>query len=754
MSILGRLFAGAGRAKRRSWTLDEIRALVAEGKFAEAELASASLSDTTPDFSVTWICLLAELAFRQNQDGRAEELFREALKQSPGFPDAHYGLSLVLLENGAIEAALQHVQFAKGGKPDDARYLAQLGLCHLHLRNFSIAEGPLRAAVQLSQHDKNAWNNLGIVARARGDLGEALAYFRKALAIDPSFHNATENVERLLAEVEASGGVWQTVEQPAARPGSDDAPWRESWKKIMEDFRSGQVEKALRAAESVADHWADEVDAVLELASLYHLCGEGRSAIDTLEAYLVSHMQEGRAWGGLGASYLKLGELAQAERCLVKASKLGDESTQTVMNLAQALHHQDKYTAAAEVLERIPAGELSLSGRKQLAASLVMACKYEPASLLYEELIAGGLSELSAALGGLGMALANLGRFDEAVALLDRVIADYPSEPHLRSQRSHILLLRQEFRRGWEDYAYRGLSDTKNFRVLPFPKWNGEPLEGKAVIVLAEQGLGDQVMFASCLTDLLARRPRKIYVEVIDRVAKTLARSFPQCQIVPTRQNRDLNWARELQEVAYYVPLGDLPRFFRSELAAFPRAPYLTSDPERVEYWKAELEQAGPRPWVGVSWRGGTAATRTKLRTMKPSDLAPLLNGVTATWVSLQYGEVGQDLQEFTRAGALVSHWNDAIRDLDEFAALISALDAVVTVCNTTVHYAGALGCPVLVMAPEIPEWRYGLDTPTMPWYPQVEVIRQRQFGKWNDVTDAVEQRLMTYLSNFTPGEG
>jgi hypothetical protein len=250
------------------------------------------------------------------------------------------------------------------------------------------------------------------------------------------------------------------------------------------------------------------------------------------------------------------------------------------------------------------------------------------------------------------------------------------------------------------------------------------------------------VMFASCLPDLLALRPRQLVVEAIDRVAPTLARSFPQAQVVATRQDRGLGWVKDLGEIDLYVPLGDLPRFFRRSREAFPVSAYLKADPERVEFWRRRLEATGPRPWIGTSWRGGTETTRSTIRSMSPATLLPMSKATAGTWISLQYGLKPDDARAAIESGALGAHWPEAIADLDEFSALITALDAVVTVCNTTVHYAGALGRPTWVMAPRIPEWRYGLHNATMPWYPRVRLVRQSTDGEWQGPMQTIAAEL------------
>jgi hypothetical protein len=349
-------------------------------------------------------------------------------------------------------------------------------------------------------------------------------------------------------------------------------------------------------------------------------------------------------------------------------------------------------------------------------------------------------------------ALTNLGMHDEALPLLDAAIAANPRDATRRFLRSQIHLLNERFGLGWDDYAMRQISMARHLRTLALPEWKGEMLEGRRIVVLCEQGLGDQVMFASCLPDLLELKPARVVVEAVQRVAPTLARSFPQCEVVPSKQDVAMDWLRDLGDLDCYVAMGDLPRIFRREAADFPsRAGYLVADRQRVDHWRKVLSALGRRPKIGVSWRGGTQATRRVLRTMSVTDLLGAFDAVDVDLVCLQYGDVSSDLHEVKRTGIDLHYWPEAIEDLDEFAALISALDLVITVCNTTVHYAGALATPVWVMAPRIPEWRYGLHSRTLPWYPTSVMYRQATDREWGDVLGAIRRDLATCFDHPAP---
>lgn len=722
------------------------------GSLDDARDAVEHLYEATPQRELVRRCVLAEIAFRQNRDAEAEAGYREVLKEAPGFADAHYGLSLLLLEQGQTEAAIEHAQFSKNISPNDARYLAQLGLCQVTIGNFPSAEIPLNQAVRLNDKDKASWNNLGLVLLAKEEPGEAHACFSKALKLDPLFVSAIQNMARLEGEMKTAGAGF--VKRASAASGLVDpllaeekrAVWEDLWDEVNTLRKTGSTDAALARAEEICLEWPDIPGPVCELDALYRKLGDFRSGMDALHAYLVAHPDDGQALAALGAALLEANENIEASQHLNRAREAGYENAEVLTNLARSLNNQEKHAEALEI--RRLAFELNpdFMHQAQLASNLVTACQYEEAIELFEDLLQKDPKRKNLFLISYAVAQAYTGHFDKALALLDEALAVQPHDANLHLQRAQINLLLGNFDQGWDDYSYRGLAYSRQYRVLPFTKWQGQDLAGKCIVILTEQGLGDQVMFASCLPDLLALGPARVVLEAIGRVAPTLARSFPELEVVHTRQDKGMEWARTLGDVDYFLPLGDLPQYFRKSVDKFPGRPYLKADPERVAYWRQKLEATGPRPWIGVSWRGGLQATRRILRSMSPSDLAPLSADLDATWISLQYGSVEEDLKIAEQADFRLTHWSEGIADLDEFAALIEALDCVVTVCNTTVHYAGALGKKTWVLAPHVPEWRYGLETSRMPWYADVTVLRQSHFNDWTAIVANAEQRLVTFF--------
>jgi ADP-heptose:LPS heptosyltransferase len=196
--------------------------------------------------------------------------------------------------------------------------------------------------------------------------------------------------------------------------------------------------------------------------------------------------------------------------------------------------------------------------------------------------------------------------------------------------------------------------------------------------------------------------------------------------------------------------IGSVPRFLRTAGSDFPaHTGYLRTRPARVAYWKERLAALPGRSKVGISWRGGAPSTRRSLRSIPLDEWRGVLRLRGVDFVSLQYTECGDEIADLARtADVRVHHWTEALADYEETAALVSALDLVISVQTAVVHLAGALGVPTWALVPETPEWRYGERGDTMPWYPSVKLVRKQRGEDWSGVLARVEERLAPALED------
>lgn len=348
-----------------------------------------------------------------------------------------------------------------------------------------------------------------------------------------------------------------------------------------------------------------------------------------------------------------------------------------------------------------------------------------------------------AAQANLGLALQEGGQIEGALEYYDRLISLYPKETELRWNRGIALLGKGDFYGGWLDYEVRNSRPGKSgARQFPFPAWGGDSLKGRKILIHAEQGLGDEIMFASCLPDVI-RQTKGAVVECDLRLESLFRRSFPDLRVHGAQRNGNRDWLKAFPKIDVQVGIGSLPRYFRSHWSSFPRhAGYLLADSARCATWLARISALGAGPKIGISWLGGTHATRRHLRSLSLVECLPILQRSDCEFICLQGGDCGEEIAEVRSRGIKLHWWPEATADMDELAALITSLDSVVAATSTLVHLGGALGKVVWVMVPANPEWRYLWQGDEMPWYPSAHLVRQKQSGDWRFVTQEIARQI------------
>ena len=513
--------------------------------------------------------------------------------------------------------------------------------------------------------------------------------------------------------------------------------------------RGASVE-ARTVAEEAADQYPEHAEINALCGSACLAAGDAESALD--HVYLALHHDPGneRAFQARIAALEQLGRHGEIPAACEEFLKARPGHADALHRLARAAHAARDYGRAAELLAQVVEQE-PRNGEALNNLGLLLArefAEFERGEALLRRALEVA-PESGDARANLAWVCCERGAYEEGFRLFDEQVARAPDDHELRLMRAVARLKRGDFAAGWDEYEARFASPLSTRRPYGFPPWDGRPRPEGALLVYGEQGLGDQIMFASCLPELQARVPDCI-VECNPRLGRLFARSFPWARVVTAAQDDPAPaWLAERGSahagIGAQVPIGSLPRWFRRSAADFPRhSGFLRADPARVQAWHKRLAACGAGPRIGVSWRGGTATSRRGLRSLELAQLAPVLAGVPATWVSLQYTDCRAEIAAVAqRHGVTFHHWQEAIDDYDETAALVAALDAVVTVCTALVHLSGALGQRTLVMVPYASEWRYGAAGEAMPWYPSVRLLRQRAPGGWADLLERVQDELL-----------
>jgi tetratricopeptide (TPR) repeat protein len=556
---------------------------------------------------------------------------------------------------------------------------------------------------------------------------EWLAPAREALDCG-SFELAIERLAPHIARVDAPAAALHVAGQSLARVG-----------------RLTEATALLRRALAREDSAAARAD----LGNVLQLLGDHSAAEAEYRRSLAIDRAQPSAWYNLARALERRGAVAEAAACL-------DEALALEPGFAEALKAYvplaGKLPRLWEAVERWSAHALEVAPGLAAAHEVIGFVRLKRdldarrATEAFELAIraGGGGANLY---GNLGIAFQDLGRIPDALAAYERALALDPHNPLVRWHRSLALLLAGRLEEAWPDYELRLRSEDAPRRSFPIPRWDGRTVPEGQLLISAEQGLGDEIMFASCVPEVLALGARCV-IECHTKLEAIFRRSFPQAAAVRAgTQLEDLRWLADFPDIGCYVPAGSLPLEFRRSVTDFPRHHgYLKADPVKVSAWKARLDALGSLPKVGFSWRGGTEKTRRRLRTPGVEDLAALLREPGVEWVSLQYDASETEVRDLAAmAGARLHHFAEAIADYDETAALLCALELTVSVCTAVIHLGGALGRPVWVMAPFSPEWRYGLYWERMPWYPTVRVLRQSAPGSWTELIGRVKNELAAW---------
>lgn len=285
---------------------------------------------------------------------------------------------------------------------------------------------------------------------------------------------------------------------------------------------------------------------------------------------------------------------------------------------------------------------------------------------------------------------------------------------------TYAQLMLGKWKQGWEGHQHiLGKVKTRTERHYEnlgrmLPRWDGE--KGKAVLVYGEQGLGDEISFASCIPDL-AEISSQVVLDCDHRLESLFKRSFTNVQVHGTRFKNPMSWIDEYQLDAA-VAIGDLPRFFRNSDDEFPGQPYLKADPIEID---------GVKPVIGIAWNGGLPNTGSVKRSLPLEALLPILKAVPATWVSLEYKGGSDEIKSLqSNHGIEILYRPEArAKNYEETASLVKGLDLVICVSTAVVHLSGALGKECWCLVPSKPRWWYGIEGDKSPWYKSVRFFRQ-----------------------------
>lgn len=374
-----------------------------------------------------------------------------------------------------------------------------------------------------------------------------------------------------------------------------------------------------------------------------------------------------------------------------------------------------------------------LNAIHQQANALLQAQRFAEAEQLLRGVLASGSGPIPL-WRQLYAALRPQGRIQEAHQILEMIVQTTPGDMGARFDLSEMLLMQGEFTRGWREYRFRYKLDHTVMigRHVQKPRWEGQPIQGKTLLIHDEQGYGDTFQFLRMAQWARQRSGAHVVLEVNHDAFALAQRSGGVDQII-VRGSLPPSFD-------FHCELMSLPMAMHLQLSDLPGSTaYLQPDPARVEKWRARLADL-PRPLVGLVWAGRPTHFNDAQRSLALADLAPLAQpGVT--FLALQKGPAAAQAAT-PPAGMSLHSLSDEIRDFDDTAAILSLIDTLVSVDSSPVHLAGALGRPAWVLLPFMADWRWLIEREDSPWYPSLRLFRQHQPKQWAPVLQRVGAEL------------
>jgi tetratricopeptide (TPR) repeat protein len=599
-------------------------------------------------------------------------------------------------------------------------------------------------AVRLALKDPGAHADLGVALEAVGREREALECFERAVALDPNLVPAHHNRAMLLARRGEHLRALQSFDRAVALQPHHAALLANRGNTLRELGRLPEAEQAYSLALAIEPN--DPVT-LQNRALVRYLLSQYVESLRDYDALAARGKESAGALLGRGATLVALHRYGEALPPLERATKLLPGDADAHIQRGVALLNTERNSEAVESFDRALAIRPNVPealNNRGIALTLMGQLTHALDDFVRSAALVGATAEN---LTNTGIVLKLLGRYREAAAAFGRALTCKPDDPSARFALAFLHLTLGEFAAGWPLYEarfeVRALGNPA--RHFTAPRWNGsEPLEGKSLLVHAEQGLGDVIQFCRYLP-LLAAQGVLVVFEVMPSL-KPLLRTLPGAIRLVSR-------GEPLPPVDYYCPLLSLPLALNTRLDTIPaQVPYLTAEPERVSHWTARL-RALPGLRVGIAWQGNPDVEKliwARGRSIPLALLEPLAQLPGVSLVSLQRGPGLQQLRNVPFAGRIVDLSAELDRGQDAFldtAAVMAGLDLVISSDTSVAHLAGALGRPAWVVLAASSEWRWGLEHSHSPWYPTMRLFRQTADRDWAVVVAAIMEALKVLAS-------
>lgn len=581
---------------------------------------------------------------------------------------------------------------------DNVNVINLLAINAHNLGKFKTATTLYQIANKISPNNPVLLNNQGSILKIQGDISGAVAAYQQAITAAPQHMEARFNLARVFEE---TGQPLKAIEcyekillldsnniQALLRSGS-----------LLQKLRQEAV--AIKAFKKILTLQPNNVHALMALAICLQSMELHHEAIGYYQKIMALQPDNAQVYVNLGVAYKKIESYDEAIECYEKAIKLSPEVDYIYTNFANALTSANR---RAEAIEQY---------NKALALN--------PNS--------------SEAFNGLGYAQHCQADFINAEINFNKALAINPNHVEAHFNKSLNYLMQGQLKEGWEEYDWRMKKPEMAPMIskIPYPLWDGSSLDGRTLIIFAEQGFGDNIQFVRYLPMI-----QKNGGKIIFSTRPELYRLFEQITSIDRLTNR----GELTSDVDCYLPLLSLPRLFNTTLETIPaEVPYLHAYESDINLLKDIMYVKKGILKVGVCWTGSPTHKNTHNRSCQLSDFKPLFKVDKVKFYSLQKAFDDLNIPSNVPLVDLSAH----LTDFAMTAAALEQLDLIITVDTSVAHLAGALGKPVWNMLSFQNDWRWMRNRTDSPWYPTMRLYRQPKLGDWDSVFNKIKSDLIHF---------
>ncbi|HEY1684761.1 MAG TPA: tetratricopeptide repeat protein [Tepidisphaeraceae bacterium] len=611
---------------------------------------------------------------------------------------------------------------------DSADQILNQAVSHHQAGRLHEAESLYRQIVAAQPEHAMATHNLGVLHRQLGKNEQAVAFIRRAISLDPNWTEAYFNLANILQEqnrLEEAIAAWQQV--IVRWPSRAEAHWNLGV--LLQ--KMGQLDQAIAAYQRASTAGLNSAEFYNTLGTALILAGRPDEAITAIQQAIARQPDFADAFYNLALALKDKKELDQGIGACQKALALRPNFPQAWNNLGIMLLEQKQHEAAINAFRHLVAlCPDDADALHRLALALAKKGKHDEAIALCRQ--ASELDPQSADIfHSLAVMLTDTMHLEEAAAAARQAISLEPDHVEAHMIYATLCLLTGKLREGWQEYAWRLKRDEFAQQKYVGPEWSGDPLQARTILLYSEQGYGDALQFIRYVP-LVAERGGQIVV----RCRLPLKRLFE----LSMQAVRVVTFEEPLPDFDLHCSLMSLPRVLETDLSNIPaRIPYLFADSQQIATWRTRLAKLSDKPKIGLAWRGASEHANDHNRSIALKQLAPLAEQLHVQFVNLNKNNRAGEINDATFP---IIDWTNELHDFADTAALVANLDLVISVDTAVAHLAGAMGKPVWMLLPYLPDWRWMLEREDSPWYPTMRLFRQNVRGDWEGVIRRISDAL------------